>query len=804
MTPTIESFGQWVREQRKQRSLTQKALGGLAGYAEITVRQIEHDTYKLTRFVVERFVNCLAGEGDDPETITRFALKQLPASVDALQNEAGYRSGTPFIGREAELAQIAALLRNPECRCISIVGVGGVGKTRLAGRILATFPAEFAQEAWFVNLTEITSPELMARAIADATGIALTPFAPPSEQVLQALKSKHILLVLDNFEQLVPAGTPLLNAMLEQAPGIKLIITSRERLQISGEWSIRLEGLVTTDQSSLPDAVSLFVSTAQRMNNHFVLSETESIHTICRLLQGIPLAIEMAASWTDVYPCSEILSSVTNKALHLTSRYQDVEERHRSLQAVFETTWERLSPHEQLTLMRLAVFRGGFTFDAAQKIAATDKMMLAFLQEKMLVHPQSDNRLVLHEMIRQLALQKLALDEQEWRDARLSHAEYFMQLLSHSANRIKYNQAREEILYITRELENVYVAWDTMLAQRRTDWFDLCWEGAWLFFNVTSRFREGEAWFRSTADIFVTTSPNAKEKHIGIFSGILTANYMLRQGRVPEALALVSSPQIDAIRNSSDPVDRYFFHFILSYLFHAVGNGQAALLNAEIGLQALNFMADDLYARATSYFQIGRVHHLLGNSEGAYQYLADSLRLFREHKIGWGMGLILTELGLVAETNGQINDALAYYEAVLAAVTEWEEVWNFYRTQISIGRVKLALGRIQEAIAIFYSTLQGLQNDPQIGLEIDCFVEVGLAIKHFDDASLAIVLLEYCSVHPECFQPIRSRADAYLKTLTAEMSALDVSAARNLFPANKREVSVMLLDRLNRIRGNQA
>ena len=166
------------------------------------------------------------------------------------------------------------------------------------------------------------------------------------------------------------------------------------------------------------------------------------------------------------------------------------------------------------------------------------------------------------------------------------------------------------------------------------------------------------------------------------------------------------------------------------------------------------------------------------------------------------MGLVLTELGLVAEAMGRITDALAYYEAVLAAVTEWEEIWNYHRTRINIGRVKLALGETQEAISIFCATLQGLLSNPQLGLEIDCFVEVALVLKSLDEPSWARLLLEYCAVHPECFQPVRDRATDYLKKLTAELPDQNVSAARNLFPVNKRDVCNMLLKRLDLIQQN--
>src|SRR5258706_2963029 len=152
MTQTVQSFGQWVRERRKQRNLTQKGLGRLIGYAEITVRQIEHDMYNLTRFVVESVVNCLSDELDDREPIVRFALKQSVTSERFGKNVETQLSGTPFLGRESELTQLRTLLSSPECRCISIVGVGGIGKTRLALRAIDDFGSETEQTAWFVDL----------------------------------------------------------------------------------------------------------------------------------------------------------------------------------------------------------------------------------------------------------------------------------------------------------------------------------------------------------------------------------------------------------------------------------------------------------------------------------------------------------------------------------------------------------------------------------------------------------------------------------------------------------------------------
>jgi tetratricopeptide (TPR) repeat protein/transcriptional regulator with XRE-family HTH domain len=795
------TFGQWVKARRKERGLTQKALGLHVGYAEITVRQVEKDTYKLTRFMVERFTNFLAVESDDNNTlITHFAHKKLATTPTHAITATHHQFATPFIGRQTELEQISNLLQNPACRCISIVGVGGIGKTRLVARAIFGLANDLFPEIVFVNLTEATTTEQMARMIANAVEIGITPFRPPTEQLLLALATKNLLLILDNFEQLLPHSVGLLTAILAQAPGVKLLITSRERLQLNSEWSVRLYGLGMSNESPVDDAMNLFIHTAQRMNQLFAPTQSDEIRAICRLLQGIPLAIEMAASWTNVYSCAEILQIVTHKALDLTSRYQDVDTRHRSLQAVFDTSWERLSPIERQTLMRLAVFRRGFTLETAQKITSANSLTLAFLQEKMLIQPQNDNRMVLHEMIRQLATQKLMLDDSIYRHARLAHAEYFVQRLAPSANKIKYMSARDEILYITHELENIYVAWNTLLEYRRTDWFDLCWEGLWLFFNVNSRFREGEAWFHHTSETFATNAQNDSEHHIASFSRILVASLLLRQARISEAYAVITAPNMELMRTSTNPYEQYYFYFVLSYIFHAMGEKQASLENMETGLESLDKLPDNPYLAMIAEYQTGRVYHLLDNLERAYHHMNRCMALYKEYQIGWGLGLVLTEFGLISESMGQINEALAYYEAVLEAVTEWEEIWNYHRTQINIGRVKLLLGRQSQSIDLFLSTLLGLQNNPQIGLEIDCFVEVALVLQQFNETTLAIVLLEYCSTHPECFQTTRQRASDYLKKLQTDNPALPTLAQRNLFPATKQGVTALLLNRLAQIK----
>jgi tetratricopeptide (TPR) repeat protein len=367
--------------------------------------------------------------------------------------------------------------------------------------------------------------------------------------------------------------------------------------------------------------------------------------------------------------------------------------------------------------------------------------------------------------------------------------------LKHSAHRIKYVYAHQEIPKMRGEIENLRVAWDTLLEQRRIDWFDRCWESLWLYYNVTSDFREGEALFQRAAQVFDGVSGNAAEKRQGDISHALAASFLLRQGRVPEAHLMLTDPRMNEIRVSTHARDRYLFYFIESYVFHALGDAQCALASAERAFDALPEMDTDPYLSITGHYQMARVQHLLGNPELAHAHLQETMRSFRHDQLGWGEGLVLTELGLVTEARGWLKEALAHYTAVLAAVTEWEEVWNYYRTQISIGRVQLALGRIQEAKATFHVTLQGLIANPQLGLEIDCFAEVALVLNMAGKRDLCLELLEYCAVRPDCFQSARDTATRYLATLRPSQRTPSAAAAIAL-PANKRQIALMLMDEL--------
>ncbi len=327
---------------------------------------------------------------------------------------------TPLIGREAELAEITdRLVNDPGCRLLTLVGPGGIGKTRLALQVATQALDHFSDGAFFVSFEPITTPAAMAATILKTLSSAIHEQKDPHAQLLDYVRDKNMLLVLDNLEHLLE-GAELIGEVLSTAADVKIIVTSRERLHLQWEWLYEVQGLdYPRDDAAVADiehfsAVQLFLQTARRMRARFSLADEQPhVRRICQLVEGLPLGLELAASWIRVMACREIAQQIERNLDVLSDQLKDVPDRHHSARAVFEYSWSLLAPEEQAVFMKLAVFPGGFRREAAEKVAGAPLSLLFTLVDKSLLRASATGRYDMHNLLHQFVTEKFVQSGQE-------------------------------------------------------------------------------------------------------------------------------------------------------------------------------------------------------------------------------------------------------------------------------------------------------------------------------------------------------------------------------------------------------
>jgi len=436
---------------------------------DVSLRDLgEHDLRGLTR----------------PEHIYQVLVPGLPEDYPPLKTvEARHYQlpvpATPFVGREAELTQIGALLQDGRCRLISLVGPGGSGKTRLAIQA-ATQSQGFSSGVCFVGLAAVPSPEGTVAAIADALHVPF--YVPPrsslspqeaQEQTFRYLADKEALLVLDNCEHMVSEQlAEQIAGLLAAAQGVKLIATSRERLNLPGEWVVEVTGLPFPsgdDEKDISEfaAVQLFIDGAQRAGPFAAeAADWLAIARTCQLLGGSPLGIEMAAAWTKVLSCQEIVAELERDLLALIATWRTVPERHRTLRAVFDHSWHLLSDEERDAFCRLSVFRSGFDREAAAEVADVSLSLLGALVDKSLLRRTSAGRFEIHPILRQCAAEKLSADPDRTADARSRHARYYSEWLSRMNEKLKGGEQIAALAALRAETRNLHDAWRRLIEQQ--------------------------------------------------------------------------------------------------------------------------------------------------------------------------------------------------------------------------------------------------------------------------------------------------------------------------------------------------
>ena len=613
---------------------------------------------------------------------------------------------TPFVGRRDELTRIDELIVQPHCHLLTMVGVGGVGKTRLAVEAAQRTAGHFADGVYFVPLVAVTSPTQLVTAIAHAISFTLPlvayTLAEQQDALVRYLRTRSMLLVLDNYEHLLP-DVELITQLLQGAPGLMLVVTSRVPLELRAEWIIEIDGLPfpplhgPAKPAADYAAVQLFATTVERIKPgaHRLDTAAPEIARICALVQGMPLALELAAARVRTLPLDEVADAIAADLNFLSTSMRDVPERHRSLRAVIDQSWRLLTVDEQRIFAGLSVFRGDFSQDAAltvtgaetqtekqtEKQTETEKQTGAALLQRLSAHSllrrREGNRYEIHETLRQYAADKLIEETLFAETIRRRFAAYFLELAARLEDDFNGRDVpgAQETLYA--EIENLRQAWAWALEVALIEPIGRSVTSVFRFFNGVGLMQEGEstleaaiAALRPRGEAVVTARLLCKLSRLqnsrGRFEPAATS--------ASDAIALINSipPNAAARKDNTPPI-----HHIEAEAWQQWGRSMLHLgrFNEADGhleqamslLGALdNATPEQLALAAEVQINLGTIAGFQSNYKAAHAYDVESLRLARLSGDRHLEAIALNNLGSVAELSGRIDDAIDYFEQSLA------------------------------------------------------------------------------------------------------------------------------------------
>jgi len=613
-------------------------------------------------------------------------------------------SPTPFVGREADLAELAELLTSPDCRLVTLVGPGGIGKTRLALRVAADHVGVLAHGVAFVPLTPVSSPRLLAPAIADALDVPFHEQRDPEEQLLSYLREKEMLLVLDSLEHILE-GSALLAEMLRRVPDLVLLVTSRERLNLREEWVCEVQGLTYPQEERVGDgklysAVTLFQQCARRVDQADVL-DTPSVVRICQLVEGIPLGVELAAAWLRVHSCREIALEIERGLDILATRLRNVPERHRSIRATFEHSWQLLSETEKSVLAQLSIFRGGFEREATAVVAGASTTTLSALLDKSLIRRVSSDRYDMHGLLKQYAVEKIRDNPRMYEDTQMQYVRYFAAFLERQEEHLKGVEQREALTKVALEIENARRAWRLALSHGCVREVEQSVDSLYLFFNLRGRFREGIECFEQAIEQW-----DRDARHERVIGTVLSRQGALCRplGRYQQARACLEH-SLAVFERLEMQAERIFCLINLADVARKQGLYQEVEQLAQEGLM-LSRQIEDPRGTARSLFLLGVFRYRTGDVERAEALLSESRAAARESGDQRLIMSALTTLGDVSCHRGHYAEAQSAFEGCLTLSRELDDPFRTALHLNNLGTVLHILEKYEEARRYYEESLE--------------------------------------------------------------------------------------------------
>ena len=731
------SFGYWLRRRRKALDLTQETLAKRLGCAVVTIRKIEADQRRPSRQIAGLLAEILAIPAEDRPLFiacARGILSPLNLSLTSQPAEPGLPGPprslpsplTAFIGRESQVQEVMELARQSDVRLLCLTGPGGVGKTRLALEAARNLLPDFKDGVYFVDLSLVQPQQqelsnriqFVARAIAKIIKIQDLGYENITEGLLSQIQKKHILLVLDNFEQLVDTAV-LVSELLSAAPNLKVIATSRQALNLSGEHVYWLSSLADSE------AVQLFMERAKAVDRHFsLLPENEgTILQICRRLEGIPLALELAAVHIVVYPPKQMLSMLEHRLSLLVGGPRDLPVRQQTLRSTLDWSFDLLSEDERCLFRRLAVFVDGISVDAAAWVCDPDRNaeqadaaqndpalqnILTSLYQKSLLYACSEiqeARFFMLDTIREYALEHLQANH-EVDIMRQRHLDFFLQFAQTLEEQVHGGDISESdwLDRISLEYENIIAALTWSLdghSPRQGARLASAMPAYWYKHGHTG---EGRSWL----EYALTYCPQADDLRASILANIgfmigQEGDYTLARSYLDESISIFRGLEPDHERD-------------LAYALHVLGHirfdqkeypeSRALFSESLARYQSCN----DQTGIADILGDLGLAAYHLGDNCKARLYFEEGLDGARRQNSENAIAVHLVRLGDLARIENDLETAEEMYSESLTLCREARDIQEIALSLQKLGQIARQRRHFDSARTYFIESLI-LQNN---------------------------------------------------------------------------------------------
>jgi len=754
------AFGLWLKQRRKESGLTQKELAERVECSAVTIEKIESGERKPSSQIVLLLAEQLAVPANEHQAFVEFSRADIPAGQLESLSQSNSRSPwrtlhgistnlptppTAYIGREDVVEAACAALRSPEVRLLVLTGPPGIGKTRLALQVAGALGVDFEDGVFFVRLAPVRDPGLVVPTIAATLGVRDTgPEAKAKGQyakgqepaqgaaedlLLQSLKrylrDKRMLLVLDNFEQ-VTAAAPIVTELLEVAPWIKALVTSREVLHVYGEHDFPVPQLrlpqgryiAQVGQLMQYEGVRLFVERARAVSPEFSLTaeNAQAVLEICVRLDRLPLTIELAAARIKTFSPYEILARLENRLELLMGGARDLPERQRALRSAIDWSYDLLDDQERAVLRRMAVFSGGCTREAAEEVlssnhsgeeaghmdltpARVSDLLESLLDKSLLLRDEvrGEVRYSMLETVSEYAAEKLSqsgeLEALRWR-----HARYYLGFAEKAKDHLQGPQQVEWLGSLEREQNNARAVLAFLLEHGEAMLALRLGSALWRFWQLHGHLTEGRLWLDRSLALAGNVTPQVRADALNAAGNLAWSDSDFDHARIMYRQSLEISRESGDKRGMARPLNN------LAVLAHAQGDyGQAADLFEQS--LALKRELGDRAGTASSLNGLGTVMQDWGNYAEAKNMYEESLALFRELGDRHGIASALTNLGVNSVLMGDPDKARILYEEALALRRDLGDVQGVSNVILNMGEAACYKGDYSAAAALYEQSL---------------------------------------------------------------------------------------------------